>query len=50
LAGTLRELLADRSARDALAEAAAREAATTYSWDRIGAATMDLYRELLGPR
>ena len=50
LAETLRELLADGSAREALAEAAAREAATTYSWERIGAATIELYRELLGPR
>jgi len=50
LAETLRELLADRSARDALAEAARREATTTYSWERIGDQTAALYRELLGPR
>jgi glycosyltransferase involved in cell wall biosynthesis len=48
LAGALRELLADRSARDALADAATEAAATTYSWERIGEATMDLYRDLLG--
>jgi glycosyltransferase involved in cell wall biosynthesis len=50
LAEVLRELLADRSARDALADAATRAAATTYSWDRIGEETMALYRDLLGPR
>jgi glycosyltransferase involved in cell wall biosynthesis len=48
LAAMLSELLADRAARDALASAAAEAAATTYSWDRIGEATMGLYRELLG--
>ncbi len=47
LAGALSELLEDADARDALAFAAAREAATTYSWDRIGADTLELYRELL---
>ena len=50
LGKVLRELLDDRSARDALAAAAAREAATTYSWERIGEATVALYRDLLGPR
>jgi glycosyltransferase involved in cell wall biosynthesis len=48
LAATLGELLADTDAREALAAAAAREASTTYSWDRIAEATMGLYRELLG--
>jgi glycosyltransferase involved in cell wall biosynthesis len=47
LSSALRELLADRSSRDELAAAAARAAATTYSWERIGEATMDLYRDLL---
>src|SRR5829696_6604788 len=50
LADALRELLADRSARDALADAATRAAATTYSWPRIGDQTIALYRDLLGPR
>jgi glycosyltransferase involved in cell wall biosynthesis len=50
LAEVLRELLADRPALDALAEAAARAAATTYSWERIGEQTIALYRDLLGPR
>jgi glycosyltransferase involved in cell wall biosynthesis len=50
LGEALSELLADRSARDALADAATKAAATTYSWDRIGQATMALYRDLLGPR
>ena len=46
-----RELLADRAARGTLCAAAAREAAaTTYSWDRIGQATLALYRELLDGR
>ena len=39
-----------RPARDALADAATKAAATTYSWERIGEATMALYRDLLGPR
>ncbi|HEY7121472.1 MAG TPA: glycosyltransferase family 4 protein [Solirubrobacterales bacterium] len=46
LAGTLRDLLADRSARDALADAAGQAAADTYSWERIGEQTMALYRDL----
>ena len=50
LAATLNDLLADRSARDELADAATRVAATTYSWERIGERTMALYRDLLGPR
>jgi glycosyltransferase involved in cell wall biosynthesis len=50
LAEVLRELLADSSAREGLAEAAAGVAATTYSWERIGEATLSLYRDLLGPR
>jgi glycosyltransferase involved in cell wall biosynthesis len=49
LADVLGDLLADPGARGALGAAAAREAATTYSWDRIGEATMELYRELLSP-
>ena len=50
LAQVLGELIDDRSARDALADAATKEAATTYAWDRIGDQTMQLYRDLLGPR
>jgi glycosyltransferase involved in cell wall biosynthesis len=50
LAEVLRELLADAPARDALAEAAAKAAATTYAWERIAQETMALYRDLLGPR
>jgi len=50
LTDALRGLLADPAARGALGTAAAREAATTYSWDRIGEQTVELYRELLeGP-
>jgi glycosyltransferase involved in cell wall biosynthesis len=48
LAVALRQLLADPGAREALAQAAAREAATTYSWDRIAERTEGLYRELIG--
>ncbi len=48
LAETLAELLADPSALEALSAAAAREASTTYSWDRVAGETLDLYRELLG--
>ena len=48
LGKALAELLADPAARAQLGAAAAREAATTYSWDRIGQQTMGLYRELLG--
>jgi glycosyltransferase involved in cell wall biosynthesis len=48
LAAALSELLADPAAREALGSAAAATAATTYSWDRIGEATMGMYRELLG--
>jgi glycosyltransferase involved in cell wall biosynthesis len=48
LAGALSELLGDSAAREQLGAAAAREAATTYSWDRIAEQTMGLYRELLG--
>jgi glycosyltransferase involved in cell wall biosynthesis len=46
LASALTELLADPAAREELGAAAAREAATTYSWERIGEQTMDLYRDL----
>jgi len=48
LGGALRELLTDQRARNSLGAAASREASTTYSWERIAEATMDLYRELLG--
>jgi len=50
LAQVLGELIDNRSARDVLADAATKEAATTYSWERIGEQTMQLYRDLLGPR
>jgi glycosyltransferase involved in cell wall biosynthesis len=50
LGEALSELLADPSARQALADAATKAAATTYSWDRIGEETVALYRDLLRPR
>jgi glycosyltransferase involved in cell wall biosynthesis len=50
-AGALREalveLLGNEGERVALAAAAANAAATTYSWPRIAAQTLDLYRDLL---
>ena len=48
LAEALSELLADRATAGRSRRRRRREAAaTTYSWDRIGEATMALYRELL---
>ena len=47
LASALRELLGDPAARRSLAEAAAREASTVSSWERIADSTMALYEELL---
>ena len=48
LAAALNELLADRIARERLAETAARVAAGPYSWDAVAAQTMALYRGLIG--
>jgi glycosyltransferase involved in cell wall biosynthesis len=47
LRDALVELLGNEGERESLAAAAARAAATTYSWDRIAAQTLDLYRDLL---
>jgi glycosyltransferase involved in cell wall biosynthesis len=47
LGEALRELLEDPAARDRLGSAAAREASTTYSWERIAERTHALYRELI---
>jgi len=46
LAGALTELLGDEGERWRLAEAARQAAAGAYSWDRIAAQTMELYREV----
>jgi glycosyltransferase involved in cell wall biosynthesis len=46
LAAALNDLLADQAAREGLGAAAAREATSTYSWERIAEQTMDLYRDL----
>jgi glycosyltransferase involved in cell wall biosynthesis len=46
LAQALGELIEDESARSALAAAARRAAQGPYSWDAIGASTLELYREL----
>lgn len=48
LAAALNGLLADEQERRRLADAAALAAAGPYSWDRIAAKTLDLYRSLLG--
>jgi glycosyltransferase involved in cell wall biosynthesis len=47
LAGALNELVSDGPARRRLAAAAGAAAAGPYSWDAIGARTLELYRELL---
>jgi glycosyltransferase involved in cell wall biosynthesis len=47
LAAALAELVGDESARAELAEAAARAAAGSYSWDEAASQTLALYRELL---
>jgi glycosyltransferase involved in cell wall biosynthesis len=39
--------LGDEGERAALAAKAAEAAATTYSWERIAAQTVDMYEELL---
>lgn len=46
LAAALAELIADRSARDALAARSAAAAADTFAWSRIAEQTLDLYRDL----
>ncbi|HEX2265642.1 MAG TPA: glycosyltransferase, partial [Solirubrobacterales bacterium] len=50
LASTLRELVADESARAELAAAATRAAAGPFSWDETARRTLDLYRELIEAR
>lgn len=50
LAGVLGELVGDEAARRELAAAASAAAAGPYSWDRIAARTVELYRELLAAR
>jgi len=44
----LKRLLSDPARREQLAANAARAAATTYSWDRIAALHLELYRRLTG--
>jgi glycosyltransferase involved in cell wall biosynthesis len=46
----LSALVADEAARAELGAAAAEAASGRYSWDAIAAQTLDLYRELGGPR
>jgi glycosyltransferase involved in cell wall biosynthesis len=48
LGGTLREILADADAREALGRSALAAASGRYGWDGIAAQTIELYRELLG--
>jgi glycosyltransferase involved in cell wall biosynthesis len=50
LAETLRELIADESARAELGAAAARAAGGPYSWDEAARHHLDLYRELIEAR
>ncbi|HWT89974.1 MAG TPA: glycosyltransferase family 4 protein [Solirubrobacterales bacterium] len=50
LASTLRELVADESARAELAAAATRAATGPFSWDETARRTLDLYRELIEAR
>jgi glycosyltransferase involved in cell wall biosynthesis len=47
LAASLRELVADPSARAELAGAATRAAEGPYSWDAVAQSTLALYRDLL---
>jgi glycosyltransferase involved in cell wall biosynthesis len=47
LAAVLSELVGDEAARKELGEAAARAAATSYSWDNAAVQTLSLYGELL---
>jgi glycosyltransferase involved in cell wall biosynthesis len=47
LAGALNELIADDAERTRLGQAAARAAATHYSWDDVARRHVELYRELL---
>lgn len=47
LAAALSELVADRAARERLAQAAREAAAGPYSWDAVAAQTLALYRDLL---
>jgi hypothetical protein len=44
----MRELLGDRAALAALAENATALARGPYSWEAVAAATLELYRSLLG--
>lgn len=48
LRNALAELLDDEGARAELAAAARRAAEGPFSWDRIGAETLELYEELVG--
>jgi len=50
LAATLSELVADEAARTQLGKAAARAAASSYSWDEAARQTLALYTELLEAR
>jgi glycosyltransferase involved in cell wall biosynthesis len=47
LAGALGELVGDEAARSELAAAARRAAEGPFSWDRVAAGTLSLYKELL---
>ena len=50
LAAALRQLLADPARRARWAPAGARRARERYGWDRVAAATHEVYRGLSPPR
>lgn len=49
LAGAINALMADTATREVMGRAARRRAVERFSWDRIAAETVDLYRSLLAP-
>ncbi|MDQ3689128.1 MAG: glycosyltransferase [Chloroflexota bacterium] len=49
LAGAINALMADAATREVMGRAARKRAAERFSWDRIAAETVDLYRSLLVP-
>jgi glycosyltransferase involved in cell wall biosynthesis len=50
LAAAIGRLLADDGRRLAMGEQAARRARRLYDWRRVGRATLDVYRSLVGSR
>jgi glycosyltransferase involved in cell wall biosynthesis len=50
VAGSIRQLLADGDRRAAMGRRAALRAGRVYDWHRIGRATLDVYRSVVGDR